>query len=83
MKTLTISKRFKALIKGIILLVSLVAISDAGAQMCVPPPSGMTNWWPGDGTPMTSSAAKTRCCVITPLTQKRTFIALCRILLGR
>ena len=45
----TISKRFRTLLGGgLILLFSLVIISQVGAQTCVQPPSGMTGWWPGD-----------------------------------
>jgi len=40
-------KRFK-LGGGFVLLFSLVIISDAGAQTCVPPPPGLISWWPGD-----------------------------------
>ncbi|MDQ3773700.1 MAG: LamG domain-containing protein [Pseudomonadota bacterium] len=46
----TMSKRFRTLLGGgLILLFSLVAISYAGAQTCVQPPSGLVSWWPGDG----------------------------------
>ena len=34
---------------GLILILSLVAISHAGAQTCVQPPSGLVSWWPADG----------------------------------
>jgi hypothetical protein len=44
------SKGFKTLLGGgLILLLPLVAISDAEAQTCVQPPSGLVSWWPGDG----------------------------------
>ncbi len=43
-------KRFNPLLSGgLVLLFSLIAISHAGAQTCVQPPSGLTGWWPGDG----------------------------------
>ena len=46
----SMSKRFKTLFGGgLILLLSLVAISHAEAQTCVAPPSGLVSWWPGDG----------------------------------
>lgn len=46
----TMNKRFKTLLDGgLIFLFSLVAISHAGAQTCVLPPSGLVSWWPGDG----------------------------------
>lgn len=34
---------------GVILVLSFVAISHAGAQTCVQPPAGLVSWWPGDG----------------------------------
>src|SRR5213593_2043987 len=46
----TMSKRFKTLLAGgVILVFSLAAISLASAQTCVQPPSGLVSWWPGDG----------------------------------
>jgi Concanavalin A-like lectin/glucanases superfamily/PKD domain len=33
---------------GLILILSLVPVSHAGAQTCVQPPSGLVSWWPGD-----------------------------------
>ncbi|MGH8520668.1 MAG: LamG-like jellyroll fold domain-containing protein [Gammaproteobacteria bacterium] len=46
----TMSKTFKTLLGGgLILLLSLVAISHAEAQTCVQPPSGLVSWQPGDG----------------------------------
>jgi hypothetical protein len=46
----TRSKTLTTLLRvGLTLLFSLVALSQAGAQTCVQPPSGMTGWWPGDG----------------------------------
>lgn len=45
----SMSKMFKTLLGGgFVLLCSLVIISDAGAQTCVPPPPGLISWWPGD-----------------------------------
>ena len=44
------SKRFQTFLSGgLVLFFSFVAITHAGAQTCVQPPSGMTGWWPGDG----------------------------------
>jgi hypothetical protein len=45
------SKRFKTLFfnAGLVLLFSLVAISQVEAQTCVAPPDGLVSWWPGDG----------------------------------
>ena len=36
---------------AIMTVVGLVSVaSQASAQVCVPPPSGLVGWWPGDGT---------------------------------
>ncbi len=44
------NNRFKMLLGGgLTVLISLVAISHAEAQICVQPPSGLVSWWPGDG----------------------------------
>ncbi len=44
------NNRFKTLLGGgLTVLFSLVAISHAGAQTCVQPPSELVSWWPGDG----------------------------------
>jgi hypothetical protein len=46
----TMSKRFTMLLgEGLILLFSLIAVSQAGVETCVQPPSGLVSWWPGDG----------------------------------
>ena len=46
----TMGERFRTLLGGgLVLLFSAVAISHAGAQTCVAPPSGLVSWWPGEG----------------------------------
>jgi len=46
----SMSKRFKTLLGGgFVVLYFLVAISPVWAQTSIPPPPGMTGWWPGDG----------------------------------
>jgi hypothetical protein len=34
---------------GFILLLSLAALTQSGAQTCVQAPTGLVSWWPGDG----------------------------------
>ena len=46
----TISKRFNTFFVGALTcLFSIVAMTDARAQTCIAPPSGLVSWWPGDG----------------------------------
>ena len=48
MKTKNIG--LKNLLSGsFIIFIILAAISQAGAQSCVPPASGLISWWPADG----------------------------------
>ena len=44
------SRTFKAFVgTTALLLLSLVTVNHAFAQICVPPPSGLVSWWPGEG----------------------------------
>ena len=46
----SISKTTKAVLGGVVLFVIFTSIPEAASQeTCVPPPSGMVAWWPGDG----------------------------------
>ena len=46
----TMSRRINRWVSGgLVLLFSLVPTSHAEVQTCVPPPSGLVSWWPGDG----------------------------------
>ncbi len=39
----------RGLLMGIVFSLSLALGGLAAAQVCVPPPSGLVSWWPGDG----------------------------------